>query len=316
MNYSKVCRPTKTRFYQLGNCFWELPISANATKVLGFLKCQQPGYNSSLRHIAKRINLSVNPVRKAIAELEEMKLIQVKKVKGRHNDFYFPPDEYWAELAGPNVSVQDICEEHIEAETVSISDTPVKKDCITSEHTLYQDMTHTVSQSDTDCITLVHTNNTKHNTNYKTKDNTKVGRDESRQTSQRKFSFEDWHLEIAKMWEPFYRAMLPHLSSKVDVEKWANEIRLVAKQYNLSYQGFVELFQFIERDSFWRKNAESPMTLRKANSSGVQKIVNILKQVPSYRTAVDLQASQTYKYTVNTANYEAAMDYFENHKGS
>jgi DNA-binding transcriptional regulator GbsR (MarR family) len=271
----------KKRFYQLGNCFWELPISAYARIVLGFLRSQLPGYNSSLNHIAKRTHMSVSVIRKSIAELEKMKLIKVKKVKGRHNDFYFPPDDYWAELAEPNMSVQDICEEHIEEETVSISDTPAKKDCITSRHTLYQDMTHTVSQSDTDCITLVHTNNTKHNTNYKTKDNTKVGRDESRQTSQKKFLFEDWHLKMAQLWHHHFKNISPN-SPDQNLEKWANEIRLTAKQFKLDEKMFNAVFDFVENDSFWATNAISPMGLRTKNKAFIPKLTNILKAMPEY----------------------------------
>ena len=271
----------KKRFYQLGNCFWELPISAYAKIVLGYLRSQQPGYNSSLRHIAKRTHMSVSVIRKSIAELEEMKLIQVKKVKGRHNDFYFPPDDYWAELAGPYESVQDICEEHIEAETVSMCDTPAKMNCVTDEHTLCCETTHTVLPENTHCVATVHTNNTKHNTNYKTNYKTKVGRDESRQTSQRKFSFEDWHLEIATMWHGHFKRMSPYMPDQ-NLEKWANEIRLTAKQFSLSHEMFRAVFEFVEGDQFWSNNADSPMSLRKRNKSDIPKITNILKAMPEY----------------------------------
>jgi hypothetical protein len=288
MNYTKEYRPMKKRFYQLGNCFWELPISSNAIRVLGFLRSQQPGYNSSLRHIAKRIHLSVGAIQNNIAELEKMKLIKVKKVKGRHNEFYFPPDDYWAELAEPYESVQDICAEYIEEETVSeltqtvsSDNTPAEMTCINDEYTLSQPLLQTMPTDDTDCINDVDTNNTKHNTNYKTKDNTKVGRDESRQTSRRKFSFEDWHLEIATMWHGHFKRMSPYMPDQ-NLEKWANEIRLTAKQFSLTHEMFRAVFEFVEGDQFWSNNADSPMSLRRRNKSDIPKLTNILKAMPEY----------------------------------
>ena len=91
-------KPPKDNFCTNSNLIWELPISGNAIKVLGFLKAQAFGYKASLREIARRTVMSVNAVRRSLIQLEEYELIHGEKYTGFHTKYSFAPDWHYEKL--------------------------------------------------------------------------------------------------------------------------------------------------------------------------------------------------------------------------
>ena len=97
MEFGKPRKPTK--FFCINtNLIWELPVSGNSVKVLGFLKAQRHDFNFSIKRIAERTLINRSTVARCLVELEEKDLIRMEKFRGETSHYSFAPDDAYNQI--------------------------------------------------------------------------------------------------------------------------------------------------------------------------------------------------------------------------
>ena len=110
--------------------------------------------------------------------------------------------------------------------------------------------------------------------------------------TEKKYTFENWQKDVAEAWAAFCRQVRPGLDKIINIDQWANEIRLISDQYKLAEKAWTEILDFVRNDQFWSVNAASIMGLRNRGKSGEHKIVQIISRVPKYKTAAMYKAAE------------------------
>ena len=147
-------------------------------------------------------------------------------------------------------------------------------------------------QMDTNAREYLYINKTNYKTNNKTNNKTNYKTILLSKT-EKKYTFENWQKDVAEAWAAFCRQVRPGLDKIINIDQWANEIRLISGQYNLTEMAWTEILNYVRNDSFWNVNAASIMGLRNRGKSGEHKIVQIISRLPKYRKSAVLETAHT-----------------------
>jgi predicted transcriptional regulator len=316
--FSRTFTPPKKGFFMCSNLISELPISNASVRVLLFMRGQKSNFKISVYNMIDRIYMSKPTLYRALEELVEIGILRIEKENGHCPIYYHAPDDIY----------EKIIEEFRSNERTEImysgkESLPVKK--------LYRSKNFTgggkeiLPPIDTG-VKKLYRGGSKNFTPNNTKDNNKKTDNKNKtkiknaphsnislpgkEKKPKKYSFEAHHLDLAQKWRDHYMIICPWLGDPENkLEQWANELRLISQQYNLSEEGVSKIFRFVQSDEFWRDKADSPMTLRKKNSAGVPKIVNIIKSIPEMRREI-AQRSMAVKTENQKQNEKSAEGMF------
>jgi len=255
-------------------------MSASLFRVYCLLLAQKDGLSLSVCKMVKITALSKSTIYRSIQILVDVDLLEKIKEEGYANKY----------KAGDDISVDKLRQGLVTRGTGgSVTRIPSSNAGYPSDDTTLCHQKYTPLSPEVQGVIHSDPDHPRAYTNRIKKTREKTKREDYREKTKecsafKNFSFLDWQKEVAGKWAEHYCRVLPNMP-KPHIEKWANEVRLIANAYNLTHDGFMTLFRFVERDSFWRDKAESVMTLRKRNASGIPKIVNIMKAIPAFRSA-------------------------------
>lgn len=85
-------------------------------------------------------------------------------------------------------------------------------------------------------------------------------------------------LDLASRWLAFAKDGQPHVKS-FSVEKFAADIGKARRSIGYTDDEMVKIFEFIEKDEFWKNQAYSPGGLLKRSKNDLRKIDNIIVQM-------------------------------------
>lgn len=96
-------------------------------------------------------------------------------------------------------------------------------------------------------------------------------------------------VEIGTQWFEFAQKEMPwKKAANWNAQAFASEIERVCRIMNLNLHGIEEIFKFISKDDFWRKNAVSPFgLLKKSSKNDLRKIDNIITRMRTKQHRVD-----------------------------
>ena len=273
----------------------ELPeISNTLFRIYCVILAQKKGIRLSLKKLARTLGVSKSTIIRSIQTLIDVGLIEKTKEIGYANK-YIPVACF---------SVDNVREKLIHSRP--IHETSQDDTCLTNDTTmchpcdnLVSPMTQGVSHLERD-HTRAYSNCIK--TNYKTRSKTK-SKTILLSKTEKKYTFENWQKEVAEAWAAFCRQVRPGLDNIINIDQWANEIRLISGQYNLTHMAWTEILNYVRNDSFWSVNAASVMGLRNRGKSGEHKIVQIISRLPKYKTAAMFKAAE--------ANYDPTRNIFD-----
>jgi hypothetical protein len=94
--------------------------------------------------------------------------------------------------------------------------------------------------------------------------------------------YSDDDMLIATEWSRYAKREMP--SCKIVIEKWADEVRLIRAQFQLSKEDMLAILLFVANSTFWRPNAVSILGLRsESKANGLRKIENIMKAMKGFQ---------------------------------
>lgn len=270
----------------------EMPATLKLVYIV--ILAQKKGIRLSLKKLASTLDVSKNTIIRSIQTLIDVGLIEKTKEIGYANK-YIPVTCF---------SVDNVREKLIHSRPTheTSQDATCPTHVTTMSHpcdNLVPPMGHGVSHLERD-HTRAYSNCIK--TNYKTRSKTK-SKTTLLSKTEKKYTFENWQKEVAEAWAAFCRQVRPGLDNIINIEQWANEIRLISGQYNLTHMAWTELLDYVRDDSFWSVNAASVMGLRNRGKSGEHKIVQIISRLPKYKTAAMFKAAE--------ANYDPTRNIFD-----
>jgi hypothetical protein len=105
-----------------------------------------------------------------------------------------------------------------------------------------------------------------------------------------KYRYFPQHMELARDWAEFGTYEMPSL--KVNLEAWANEIRLIEENDKFSTDTLRDMLEFVIKDSFWKPNALSVMGLRKEGKNGMRKLENIKNAMRNSRSFKEKKSAE------------------------
>lgn len=107
-----------------------------------------------------------------------------------------------------------------------------------------------------------------------------------------KYRYFPQHMKLARDWAEYGTYEMPSL--RVNLEAWANEIRLIEENDHFGVDLLRAMLEFVIKDQFWRPNALSVMGLRKASKNGMRKLENISNAMRNSRAYKEKMVRETF----------------------
>jgi hypothetical protein len=116
------------------------------------------------------------------------------------------------------------------------------------------------------------------------------GESDLRKPKANRYRYFPQHMELARDWAEYGTYEMPSL--RVNLEAWANELRLIEENDKFSMETLRAMLEFVVKDSFWKPNALSVMGLRKEGKNGMRKLENIKNAMRNSRSFKEKSASE------------------------
>jgi len=279
-------------------------LSLSQFKVFVFLKAQKEGYKASISEISNRIKVGISTVQRAIDGLEKIGMLKRNSNSGYKNSYWFCDESEYEEIERKiGTDTEIILEDPVQNEQRCQTDTLFKMNnpLVQNEQGTLFKMNNPLVQNEQP--PSLYNNKTRDKTNNKTKE--KMPKTAKSRSSS--FSFDEWHMEVAKLWQEHYERSRPGLAKKVDLNSWANQIRIMTEKYKaLNRDSWKDVLDYVKRDKFWCDKADSIPGLRTKGKNGDEKIVNIIRGIPQYQRGVTLKNAM--EGTTEMTGPEKALD--------